>query len=214
MASAIQHGAKAPSAIGTGWIVAAIVAAWFAVIVVLGAAEIFVAGPAGAPLPLFAAIVVPPILFAIAYAASPGVREFALGLDLRVLTAMQAWRVIGLVFLAFYAFDMLPGIFAWPAGLGDAAVAIGAIVALGAMLRQAPHWRRSVFWLNIAGLVDFVVAIATGVLTSNTAIGILNDGSPRIELGALPMSLIPTFAVPFWIILHTISLLQLRQPAR
>ena len=123
MASAIQHGAKAPvpSATGTGWIAAAIVAAWFAVIVALGAAEIFVAGPAGAPLPLFAAIVVPPILFAIAYAGSAGVREFALGLALRVLTAMQAWRVIGLVFLAFYAFDMLPGIFAWPAGLGDRA---------------------------------------------------------------------------------------------
>jgi hypothetical protein len=213
MASAIHHGANTPAqgAAGAGMIAAAVVAMWFAAIVAIGAADIFVAGAAAPPLPLFVAIVLPPVIFAIGYARSAGVRAFALGLDLRVLTAMQAWRVIGLVFLAFYAFDMLPGIFAWPAGLGDAAVAVGAIAALGAMLRQAPGWRRGVFWLNIAGLVDFVVAIATGVLTSNTAIGIFNDGAPRIELGALPMSLIPTFAVPFWIILHMISLLQLRQ---
>jgi len=213
MASALQYGGNTPtqSAAGANWTAAAIVAVWFAAIVALGAADIFVAGPAAPPLPLFAAIALPPVIFAIAYARSADVRVFALGLDLRVLTAMQAWRVIGLVFLAFYAFDMLPGIFAWPAGLGDAAVAVGAIATLGAMLRQSPGWRRSVSWLNIAGLVDFVVAIATGVLTSNTAIGIFNDGSPRIELGALPMSLIPTFAVPFWIILHMISLLQLRQ---
>jgi hypothetical protein len=208
-----RNGANTPAqgTAGAGMIAAAIVATWFAAIVATGAADIFVAGPSAPPLAVFAAIAVPPLVFAIAYARSAGVRAFVLGLDLRVLTAMQAWRVIGLVFLAFYAFDMLPGIFAWPAGLGDAAVAVGAIAALGAMLRQAPGWRRGVFWLNIAGLVDFAVAIATGVLTSNSAVGIFNDGAPRIELNALPMSLIPTFAVPFWIIVHTISLLQLRQ---
>ncbi len=216
MASALQHRANlpAPSAVGAGWIVAAILAVWFAAIVVLGAAGAFVAGPATPPLAVFAAIVVPPALFALALAGSGGVRAWAQSLDLRVLTAMQAWRVIGLVFLALYAFGMLPGLFAWPAGIGDAAVGAGAVVVLAAMLRDAPGWRRSVFWLNIAGLVDFAVAIATGVLTSNSAIGIFNDGSPRIELGALPMSLIPTFAVPLWIILHILSLRQLARTAQ
>jgi hypothetical protein len=213
MASALQHHAHAPvpGAVGAHWIVAAIVAVWFAAIVALGAAEAFVAGPNTPPFAVLAAIVVPPVLFAIAHTRSAGVRAWAAGLDLRVLTAMQAWRVIGVVFLAFYAFGMLPGLFAWPAGVGDAAVAVGAIAALGALLREAPGAHRAVFWLNIAGLADFVVAIATGVLTSNSAAGIFNDGSPRIELGALPMSLIPTFAVPFWIILHMISLRQLRR---
>jgi hypothetical protein len=213
MMLAVPHDAK-PSrhgAISPALIAGAIVAVWFGATVALGAAEVFVAGPSAPPLPIFAAIAVPPILFAIAYRVSPAVRAFSLGLDIRILTAMQGWRVIGLVFLAFYAFDMLPGVFAWPAGLGDAAVGAGAVVALGAILRQAPNWKRSVLWLNIAGLVDFVFAIGTGVLTSNTAIGILTDGSPRIELGALPMSLIPTFAVPFWIILHVISLIQVRR---
>jgi hypothetical protein len=32
-------------------------------------------------------------------------------------------------------------------------------------------------------------------------------------MGALPLSLVPTFAVPLWIVFHIISLLQLRRGA-
>ena len=191
-----------------------ILAAWFAVIVWAGVAGVFVSGPARPPLPLLAALVIPPALFALAYNTTRRVRAWALNLDLRVLTAIEAWRVIGGVFLAFYAYDLLPGIFAWPAGIGDMAVGVAAVFVLRAMLRGAPNWRHSVLWLNIAGLVDFVGAIGTGALMSNSALGLLNDGSPRIELGELPLSLIPAFAVPFWIILHMISLLQLARLRR
>ena len=34
------------------------------------------------------------------------------------LTTLQLWRVIGFAFLALYAFDTLPGLFALPAGWG------------------------------------------------------------------------------------------------
>jgi hypothetical protein len=33
----------------------------------------------------------------------------------------------------------------------------------------------------------------------------------RASLGALPLSLVPTFAVPLWTLMHVISLLQLRR---
>ncbi len=102
------------------------------------------------------------------------------------------------------------GLFAWSAGLGDAAVGLAAPFVLLAMLRDVPNWRRRVFWLNIAGLIDFAAALGTGVLTSNSALGLLADGLPRANLGELPLSLVPTFAVPLWIIFHMISLLQLR----
>jgi len=82
-----------------------------------------------------------------------------------------------------------------------------------AMLRGAPTWRRQVAWLNIAGLVDFVGAVGTGVLTSNTSLGLVAHEATRASMGALPLSLVPTFAVPLWIIFHVISLLQLRQMA-
>jgi hypothetical protein len=50
------------------------------------------------------------------------------------------------------------------------------------------------------------------VLTSDSSIGLLADGLPHADLGALPLSLVPTFAVPLWTIFHAISLLQLRRP--
>jgi hypothetical protein len=77
----------------------------------------------------------------------------------------------------------------------------------------APNWPRRVWWLNIAGLLDFVGAIGTGMLTRRGALGFFATGGPRAELDALPLSLIPTFAVPPWTMVHVISLLQLRRLA-
>jgi hypothetical protein len=195
-------------------LLATTLAIWLALVVALGAAGAFEASATRPPVGVMLAIVVPPLLFALLYRLRPGFRAFALGIDLRWLTAIQAWRVIGVMFLAFYAFDLLPGLFAWPAGLGDAAVGVAAPFVLLAMLRGAPGWRRHVFWLNIAGLIDFAGAIGTGVLTSNSSLGLLSDGRTYVSLGELPLSLIPTFAVPLWIIFHIISLLQLRRMAR
>jgi len=157
--------------------------------------------------------VAPLLIMAAAYRASRGVRDFVLSIDLRLLTAVQSWRVIGVMFLVFYAYGLLPGLFAWPAGVGDFAVGLAAPFVLLAMLRQRPTWRRQVAWLNIAGLVDFVGAIGTGALSSNSAIGIVADSAARVSMGSLPLSLIPTFAVPLWTIFHIVSLLQLARTA-
>jgi hypothetical protein len=51
------------------------------------------------------------------------------------------------------------------------------------------------------------------VLSSNSSLGLLADGRSYVSLGELPLSLVPTFAVPLWIIFHMISLLQLRRMA-
>jgi hypothetical protein len=194
-------------------ILASALGAWFLIVLVAGSRGVFVTPPSEPPLPVLAAILVPLALFAILYRWSTRFRAFVLGLDLRVLTAVQAWRVLGAMFLALYAFDLLPGLFAWPAGVGDAAVGVGAVFALRAMLHDTPNWRRGVWWLNIAGLLDFVGAVGTGVLTSTTALGFFASDAPRASLAALPLSLVPTFAVPLWIMFHAISLLQLRRIA-
>jgi len=199
---------------GRPLLLAATLAIWLAAVVAFGAAGAFEASAGQPPLGVLLAITVPPLLFALLYRLRPGFRAFALGIDLRWLTAIQAWRVIGVTFLAFYAFGLLPGLFAWPAGLGDAAVGLAAPFVLLAMLRDAPNWRSQVAWLNIAGLIDFAGAIGTGVLTSNSSLGLLSDGRTYVSLGELPLSLVPTFAVPLWIIFHMISLLQLRRMAK
>ena len=193
---------------------AAALAIWFAGVTALGAGGTFAGSPTQPPLEIFLAVALPPLLFALLYRLSPRVRAFALAIDLRWLTAIQAWRVVGVMFLVLYAFGLLPGLFAWPAGVGDSAVGLAAPFVLTAILRDAPNWPRRVFWLNIAGLIDFTGALGTGVLTSNSAIGLLAEGLPHANLGALPLSLVPTFAVPLWIIFHMISLLQLRRSTR
>ena len=183
-----------------------VVAAWFLTALAGGAYGVFEAPPSRPPLALLAAVAGPLLVFAAAYRASPFFRDFALGLDLRLLTAFQAWRVLGGIFLALYAVGALSGFFAWPAGAGDMAVGLAAPFVLRAMIRGAPTWRRQVAWLNVAGLIDFAGAVATGVLTSNSSLGVLADGATRASLGLLPLSLIPTFAVPLTLTLHAISL--------
>jgi hypothetical protein len=191
--------------------IGSVLAVWLLIVLVAGYAGVFDAGPGRPPLPILIAIVGPLVLFAVVYRASATFQRFVLGIDLRLLTAMQSWRVVGTMFLALYAFDLLPGLFAWPAGVGDAAVGLAAPFVLMAMVRDAPTWRRRVTWLNVAGLIDFIVAIGTGVLTSNSSLGWFVDATPRASLGALPLSLVPSFAVPLWTIFHVISFLQLRR---
>lgn len=195
-------------------ILTATIAVWFLAVLAAGAVGVFQSAPARPPLSILVAVAAPPLLFAFVYRASRIFRGFVLRIDLRLLTAIQSWRVIGAMFLALYAFDLLPGLFAWPAGVGDVAVGLAAPFVLLAMLRGASTWRRQVAWLNIAGLVDFIGAIGTGILTSNTSLGFFANEAPRASMGALPLSLVPTFAVPLWIIFHMISLLQLRRTAK
>src|SRR5215510_6971866 len=96
-----------------------VVIAWAALSLILNVLGVFTAHPDQPPFALLTAIIGPPIVFLIAYAFSANVRTRSLHLDLRLLTAMQGWRVIGATFLIFMSFGLLPGTFAWPAGIGD-----------------------------------------------------------------------------------------------
>ena len=93
--------------------------------------------------------------------------EFAslLGLDLRLLTAMQAWRIIGVMFLVLMAFGFLPGTLRGP-GLGDLLVGAYAPFVVLAISRRTPGWHEHVVLLNV--LLDFVEAIGSGVLSSRS----------------------------------------------
>jgi hypothetical protein len=61
-----------------------------------------------------------------------------MAVDLPLLTAVQAWRFAGFGFLALFVYGVLPGIFAWPAGLGDMMIGLTAPwVALALARRPA-----------------------------------------------------------------------------
>src|SRR4030095_196693 len=188
-----------------------LVVAWAALSLVLNVLGIFINPPDKPPLALLVSVMLPPILCVIGYALSSRVRTLSLSLDLRLLTAMQAWRIIGAMFLVLMTFRLLPGTFAWPAGVGDIIVGAYAPFVVLAISRRTPNWRRHVVLLNILGLLDFVGAIGGGAAAGNSPMGILRGEVATDIMQRLPLSLIPTFAVPFWIVLHVISLIKVRK---
>jgi hypothetical protein len=186
-----------------------VVIAWAALSFILNVLGVFTAYPDQPPFALLVAII-GPILFLIAYAFSANVRTLSLSLDLRLLTAMQGWRVIGALFLVLMSFGLLPRTFAWPAGIGDLIGGGYAPFVVLAISRRTPDWHTHVVLLNVLGLLDFVGAVGGGVLSGSSPIGILRGDVTTDILLELPLSIIPTFAVPFWIVLHIISLIKLR----
>ena len=189
-----------------------VVITWAALVLALSALGVFAVEPEKPPLPLLAAVIIPPMLFLAAYALSSKVRAVALSLDLRLLTAMQAWRVIGGMFLVLMWLGLLPGTFAWPAGVGDLIVGAYAPFVAVAVSRQAPGWRRQVVMLNVLGLLDFVGAVGGGVMSGSSPLGVLRQDVTADIMQELPLSIIPTFGVPFWIVLHMISLMKIWNP--
>jgi hypothetical protein len=157
---------------------------------------------------MLAAILGPPLLFAFALKTSAGVRSFVRGLSPVFLTSVQGLRIFGGAFLFLYAFGHLPALFAWPAGWGDVLVAVlapfvaAAVAANGAFLR-----RRRYVAFHILGLLDFVGAVGSGLLARGMFGMPATDPTTSI-LGQLPLSVIPSFAVPLWICLHLAALFQ------
>lgn len=186
---------------------------WFLAALAAGVMGAFTPDPGRAPINVVLAVGSPIVLFLIAYAAIARFRRFVLALDLRLLTIVQSWRILGAMFLVLYAHGLLPGSFAWPAGVGDALVGLAAPVALLSMVAGHADWRRHVLWLNLAGLLDFVSALGFGLLSSGSAFGVLGGPVTTDIMMALPLSLIPTFFVPLWILIHLASLLQLHAAA-
>jgi hypothetical protein len=195
-------------------IVGIVLAAWF------GAAAWasytgLLSNPAGEPpLPIFIAVAIPIVIFLAAYRASEGFRGFILGLDPRLVTALQTWRVLGLMFVFLYAFDILPAVFALPAGLGDAAIGVAAVPVLLALAARPDFARSRAFaTFHLLGMVDFVVAVGTGTLASGIIPGLVGGGVTSAPMGVLPLSLIPGFLVPLFTILHLTALFQARHLA-
>ena len=137
---------------------------WGVLTTILGQRGVFATTPERPPIPLLLAVVFPPGLFTIAYLLSDGFRRYVLGLDIRWLTAIQGWRLIGAMFLVLMSFGLLPGTFAWPAGVGDTIVGLYAPFVVYALVKRSPNWRGNVILLSVLGLLDFVGAIGGGAL--------------------------------------------------
>jgi hypothetical protein len=67
---------------------------------------------------------------------------------------------------------------------------------------------------NLLGIADLTVAVATGAMTSPGPLHVLALDHPNIQTGTYPNVMVPAFVVPSSIILHVLSIWQLRRAAR
>jgi len=181
--------------------------AWFAAAFWLAARGAFVSGHDELPVALAIAFLTPILLFLLSLRI-PGWRALVVSLPPVLLIALNGWRFIGLGFLMAYQEGLLPGGFAWPAGLGDIAMAVTApwIAARVASDDQFRFGRAFLVW-NLFGIADFVNAVFLGTLY------LWPGFSPSIDsalMQRLPFALIPCFFVPLVAMAH-ITLLEQRR---
>ncbi|HLH06691.1 MAG TPA: hypothetical protein VKW78_05615 [Terriglobales bacterium] len=190
---------------------AGLIAAWFAFAIVASALHIFETSPDRPPLPLLLAVGVPIVLFSLWYSSSRGFRDFVLSLSPRTLTMVQSWRIAGYVFLVLYTYGILPGSFALPAGWGDMFIGATALIVAGKVAN--PNCRKTFITWQLLGVTDLVVAVSSGAFqrifhpAALAGSSVVNTGPMTV----LPLSLIPTFGVPLFLILHIICVAQARR---
>ena len=154
-------------------------------------------------------VVVPPMLFVLAFASLPSVRAWALAFDIRTLVMFQILRVGGIAFLAVYAVGKLSGTFALWAGLLDAVTGVSALfVAHSLTPPQTARQRGLLMAWMVPGIADFLVAIPLALIARSA------DPTSMIAMTFPPLSLIMTFAVPVALIDYFILSVQLWRQRR
>ena len=183
---------------------------WFSVAWSAAINGVFITG--ASPLPLLPlAIFLPVIIGAPLLLLSKRVGQVLDAMPAAWLIALQLYRVFGSQFLAYWLRGVLPGLFALPAGTGDVLTGLFALPAAIAVATGTAQGRRAAMIWNIFGLVDFAIAISLGMLISTGRFQLIVPNLPSLNAGAYPTVLTPAFVVPSSILLHALSLRQLRR---
>jgi len=179
-----------------------LVAAWFLFALTGSALHLFRNDEQRIGLGVALAAGIPILLFALWVAVSKSFRQFALSLNPSILTLAQSWRLIGFTFVLLEARDVLPAIFALPAGYGD--MFIGATATYVGLKLAIPAHRSAFILWQALGILDLVLAVGLG-----TTAGLISPQGPSMAaMTVLPLSLVPTFLVPLFLIFHLIAIAQ------
>src|SRR5437899_12338979 len=167
------------------------------------------------PLPLLpSAIFLPMIIGAPLLLLSKRVGQLLDAMPTTWLIALQLYRVFGSQWLAYWLRGLLPGLWALPAGTGDVLTGLFAVPAAIALATGTAEGQKAAFVWNIFGLADLAVAMALGMILSPRPFQLIVPNGPSIGLDGYPNVLTPAFVVPGSILLHALSLRQLRRRSR
>lgn len=184
---------------------AGLLAAWLVFSLSSSALHLYRNAPNTPPIALGLAVTIPIGLFLVWFAFWPGFRQFVLSLSPRTLTLVHTMRIAGFVFLVLGTYKILPAFFALSAGWGD--IAIGVTAPFAALWLANPAHRKGFIFWQVLGIADLINALTLAALA-----GVIDPrGIPPAAMTVLPMSYIPTFAVPVFLILHIICVVHARR---
>ncbi len=167
------------------------------------------------PLPLLpAAILLPVIIGAPLLLLSKRMGQLLDAMPTTWLIALQLYRIFGSQWLVYWLRGVLPGLWALPAGTGDVLTGLFAVPAAIALATGTAEGRKAAILWNIFGLVDFAVAITLGLIASPGPFQLVVPNGPSMAVDAFPNVLTPAFVVPSSILLHALSLRQLRRRSK
>jgi hypothetical protein len=167
------------------------------------------------PLPLLPlAIFVPVIIGAPLLLLSERVGRLLDAMPTTWLVALQLYRVFGNQWLAYWLLGLLPGLWALPAGTGDVLTGLFAVPAAIALATDTAEGRKAAILWNIFGIADLAVAIALGMIIAPGPFQLIVPNILSIGIDGYPNVLTPAFVVPGSILLHALSLRQLRRRSR
>jgi hypothetical protein len=176
---------------------------------------VFRTGALPPPVPLLPlAVFLPVIIGAPLLLLSKRVGQVLDAMPVTWLVALQLYRVFGSWALVAGLRGALPSVFGVPAGIGDMLTGVFAVPAAIAAATGTAQGRRAAIAWNILGLADFAVAITLGFVTSPGRFQLIVPDVLSIGAGDYPGVLTPAFVVPSSILLHALSLRQLRRRSR
>jgi len=193
-----------PSARRSRWILgsAVVAAVWLVGVFLLGAAGNNLL-PRLIPISLAATLLAGYLLL-----LSPTFSRVIAAVPQHWLIGIQAFRILGAVWLIRYFAGHLSGAFALPAGIGDVTTGLLAPFVAYAWYSGKPYARTAAITWNLFGMADLVNAVVLGTLTIGGAGGLV-----------FPLVLIPAYSVPRSVLIHSYSLIGLlrktsQQPRR
>ena len=199
--------ASAKSRYTTAGVLSVVFIGWVAVAQYLGEAA-----TTGTTLPIvLSGLLIPPAVAAIGLWQSESIARLVSAIPLPWMVAAQVYRIGGGIFLVLWAEGRLPWQFALPAGIGDVATGLVAVVVAAQLARNAIGARRATLAWCLFGIADLVVAITMGAMTSPGRVHLLALEAPNLLMTAYPLVMVPTFAVPLALMLHGLVVWRLRR---
>lgn len=130
-------------------------------------------------------------------------------ITLESLIALHVFRLLGVFEILLYFYHLLPGDFAFSAGMGDIITAIFAWPVAKMVSKRKPGSLKMAYAWNIFGTLDIITLLVIAVINTRNAIV---TGAPGVqEMTIFPFVWFPAFAPATILFLHYATFRKLRQ---